>query len=154
MNFNEHLKSILGSQIMCINIYTSLASAQRNSFIARSNAKLDFSFPLVFIYILHIWLKITCLKPNPLLLSAYTYTHTHTYKQTYDRIFILAYRHLHGHVCIYTYIFTARSLSAKTIRQEFSPLVERKVCPLFSYLPFTNSQHYSIAGFLWKEGCT
>lgn len=152
MNFNEHLKSILGSQIMCINIYTSLASAQRNSFIAKSNAKLDFSFPLVFIYILHIWLKITCLKPNPLLLSVYTYTHTHTSRHT--SVYLYSRTDIYMDVCIYTYIFTARRLSANTIRQEFSPLVERKACPLFSYLPFTSSQHYSIAGFLWKEGCT
>lgn len=50
VNLNEQLKSILGSQIMCINIYTSLAQSQVNSFITKRNAGLDFSFPLVLIY--------------------------------------------------------------------------------------------------------
>lgn len=91
---------------MCINIYTSLASAQRSSFIAKSNAKLDFSFPLVFIYILHIWLEITCLKPNPLLLSVYTYMHTliqadtraciYTRVQTSTCMCVYIHIHIHG----------------------------------------------------------
>lgn len=106
MNFNEHLKSILGSQIMCINIYTSLASAQRNSFIAKSNAKLDFSFPLVFIYILHIWLKITCLKPIPLLLSAYTYTHTHIHADI--RAYIYTRVQTSTWTCVYLHITYSR----------------------------------------------
>ena len=51
MNLNEQLKSILGSQIMCINICTSLAKSQVNCFITKGNARFDFSFPWILTYI-------------------------------------------------------------------------------------------------------
>lgn len=68
------------------------------------------------------------LKPNPLLLSVYAYIHTHTHVQTY----MYPHTDIDMYLCVHIYIFTVRSLGAKTIRQEFSAQVEKKMSLIFS----------------------
>lgn len=100
MNLNEQLKSVLGSQIMTINIYTSLAKSQVNFFITKSNARLDFSFPLISTYISPIWLEITFVWS----LTHFCFLYIHTHKHTYTHIHVLmctihvhVYTHIHIH---------------------------------------------------------
>ena len=99
MNLNEQLKSILGSQIMCINIYTSLAKSQVNFFITESNARLDFSLPLILTY---IWQEITFVW-NPIHFG-FLCIHINTHIQTCTTCV---------HVCIHIGILMARSFRSR-----------------------------------------
>lgn len=93
MNLNEQLKSILGSQIICINICTSLAKSHVNCFITKGNARFDFSFPWILTY---IWLKITFVwNPNYFCFLCIN-THTHTDIHHYVPMCIYTHMHTHG----------------------------------------------------------
>lgn len=124
-NLNEQLKSILGSQIICINICTSLAKSHMNCFVTKGNARFDFSFPWILTY---TWLKITFVW-NPIYFC-FLCINTHTHTQTY----IIMY------ICVYIRICILMARSFKSRQNVF--------------LVLSTSQLYHTDGFLWKEGYT
>lgn len=119
-------KSILGSQIMCINTYTALAQSQVNVFITKSNARLDFSFPL----------KLTCTFGRKwLLLETQSTSAFCVYTETQTDIH-------HAWTCVYT----STHNHGKKLR------VKRKCVPCS--LSFSSQLHTIIApqAFFAKRG--